>query len=510
MTRPGLLVVLALLTAPLPAAARSLEGAPVVARAPAGSLEGRAQGGVEAFAGIPYARPPVGPLRWRAPKPAPAWRGVRDASAFGDDCPQQRLAFDATPSTQRASENCLTLNLWRPAGARALPVMVWIHGGGFVMGSSASPVLDGTALARRGVVLVSFNYRLGRLGFFAHPALTAEAGGRPSPDFALLDMIAALGWVRANIGALGGDPGRVTIFGESAGGAAVDLLLASPAARGLFTQAIVQSGANRSAYARLSADRSGQISAEKAGVAFAASAGLRDPNPAQLRALGADAVQGGLSLMDMQYDKFSGPVIDGRVVPADPVERFAARAVPVMPFMVGSNGAELSLEPFAPIIMEAIRKQLDAKSLAELKRAYGDPLAPALIDDYLFTEAARGYARLMAAAGAPAWRYVFDYVAEADRGRRAGAAHASEIAFLFGSLPASATAADKATSRLMGDYWANFAKAGDPNGPGLPPWPRQAPGDPLLFFGPEGVSVERGRGAARLDAVERAAAARPR
>ena len=169
-----------------------------------------------------------------------------------------------------------------PGGAKALPVMVWIHGGGFVMGSSASPVLDGAALARRGVVLVSFNYRLGRLGFFAHPALTAEAGGRPSADCALLDMIAALGWVKANIGALGGDPAKVTIFGESAGGAAVDLLLASPAARGLFTKAIVQSGANRIAYARLSADRPGQISAEKAGVAFAASAGLRDPGAAQL------------------------------------------------------------------------------------------------------------------------------------------------------------------------------------------------------------------------------------
>ncbi len=503
------LAMLALLATAPQAHARSLAGTPVIVRTPAGTVQGRGRDGVEAFVGIAYVSPPVGALRWRAPEPMPKWPGVRDAGAFGADCPQVRLPYDATPSGQPMSEDCLTLDVWRPAGARALPVMVWIHGGGFVMGSNASPVLDGAALARRGVVLVSFNYRLGRFGFFAHPALSAEMGARPVANFALLDMIAALSWVKANISAFGGDPARVTIFGESAGGAAVDFLLASPKAAALFTQAIVESGANRLAYARLSADRPGQISAERAGVAFAAAAGLRDPDLAALRALPAAAVQGGLSLFDMQPGRFTGPILDGVTALADPVDRFAAGRTPRVPYMVGTNGAELSQEPFVPILMASIEPQV-AGSLADLKKVYGEPLSPALIDDFLFTEPARGFARFTAARGAPTFLYVFDYVAEADRGRRSGAEHASEIAFLFGNLPTTATKADWAMARMMGDYWTNFAKTGDPNGPGLPPWPRFGVGDPLLLFGDDGVAATTRFRAARLDAVERAYAARPR
>ena len=506
----ALLAILALLTLSTPAQARTLDGTPVIVQAPAGKLAGRALNGVEGFAGIPYVRPPTGALRWRAPQPAPAWAGVRDAAAFGNDCPQQRLPFDATPSTQPTGEDCLALNIWRPAGARRLPVMVWIHGGGFVMGSSASPVLDGAALARRGVVLVSFNYRLGRFGFFAHPALTAEAGGRPTADFALLDMIAALRWVKANIAAFGGDPAKVTIFGESAGGAAVNLLMASPLARGLFSKAIVESGATRLPYARLSSDRPGQVSAEKAGVAFAASAGLADPDAAALRALTPTAVQGGLGLMDMQPGRFSGPIIDGVAVPADPVDAFAAGHEARVPYLVGTNGAELSLEPFAPLLMASITKQLSAASLADLKTVYGDPPAPALIDHFLFTEPARGFARLTAARGVPTFLYVFDYVAEADRGRRKGAGHASELAYLFGNLPASATPADRATSQLIGDYWTNFAKTGNPNAPGLPPWPRYDTADRLLLIGNDAVAGKAHYAGPRLDAVERVYAAMPR
>ena len=503
------LAALALLALAPQAHARSLAGTPVIARTPAGALAGRAQDGVEAFVGIPYVLPPVGALRWRGPAPMPKWSGVRDTSAFGADCPQVRLPFDATPSAQPTSEDCLTINVWRPAGARARPVMVWIHGGGFVMGSSASPVLDGAAFARRGVVLVSFNYRLGRFGFFAHPALSAELGPRPVANFALLDMIAALTWVKANIAALGGDPARVTIFGESAGGAAVDLLLASPRAEGLFAKAIVESGATRLPYARLTADRPGQVSAEKAGVAFATAAGLRDPDAAALRALPASAVQGNLSLFDLQPGRFSGPVIDGVTALADPVDRFAAGKTPRVPYMVGTNGAELSLEPFAPILMASIAP-LFAGSVADLGKVYGQPLAPALIDDFLFAEPARGFARFMAARRAPTFLYVFDYVAEADRARRAGAEHASEIAFLFGNLSPTATAADRTTSRMMGDYWTNFAKIGDPNGPGLPPWPRFSAGDPLLLFSDAGPAATTRFRAARLDAVERTYAARSR
>jgi para-nitrobenzyl esterase len=507
-----------------PAMARELSGAPVTVTAPAGTIEGRTQGGVDGFADIPYAAPPVGPLRWRPPGPAPRWQGARQAVRFGNDCPQLRIPGDATPSDQPMSEDCLVLNVWRPAGAHGpsarsrgeeraprapLPVMVWIHGGAFVAGSSASPVLDGAALARRGVVLISFNYRLGRFGFFAHPALTREAGGHPDANFAFLDMIAALRWVRDNAAAFGGDPGNVTIFGESAGGAAVAFLMAAPPARGLFHKAILQSGAGRQPYARLDTDRPSRISAHMAGFGFAAGAGLSEPDPAALRALPTEKVLGGLAFYDLQPLSFTGPVIDGRTVLADPDDQFAAGRVPAVPFMIGSTGAELSEEPFAGIMLDLIRAQQGAAGMAILQRAYGDPPARALIDDYFFTEGARGFARMMARR-APTWLYVFDHVAEVDRGRRHGANHASELAYLFGNLPANAGPDDRETARLMGDYWVNFARTGDPNGASLPGWPRLGRGDPLLLFGANAASVERNRNAARLDAVERAMAARPR
>jgi para-nitrobenzyl esterase len=499
----GVLMVFAM---SMPAQSRTLEGARVVVQAPAGAVAGRAKGGVEAFAGIPYALPPTGDLRWRAPRPPAAWSGVREAAAFGADCPQQRLPFDATPSDQPMREDCLTLNLWRPAGAPALPVMVWIHGGGFVMGSSASPVTDGGALARRGVLVVSFNYRLGRFGFFAHPALDAEGGA----NFALMDMIAALGWVRTNIAACGGDPENVTIFGESAGGAAVDFLMAAPAAQRLFAKAIVQSGANRLTYARLDSDRPAQPSARKAGAAFAAHAGLKDADAATLRALPVDVVQGGLSLLDPQADRFTAPILDGVAAIGDPIDRFTAGQVPAIPFLVGTNGAELSQQPFAGLLMDSVKAQLTPAALVDIEGVYGTPPAPALIDDFLFAEPARGFARLMAARGSPAWRYVFDHVAENDRTRLKGAEHASEIAYVFGNLPAAAGSSDRAMADVMGQAWTNFAKTGDPNGAGLPPWPRAGDGDPLMRFADGEAAAHNAFAQHRLDAVERAYAARPR
>ncbi|HEY1963027.1 MAG TPA: carboxylesterase family protein [Rhizomicrobium sp.] len=491
-------------------AARAIEGKPIVVDLPAGVLQGRSRNGIDAFVGIPYAHPAIGSLRWRAPQALPRWSGVRPATVFGNDCPQVRLPGDVTPSDQPMSEDCLTLNLWRPAGAKSLPVMVWIHGGGFVMGSSTSSALDGASLARRGVLLVSFNYRLGRFGFFAHPALTAEANGAPPANYAFLDMIAALKWVQRNIAAFGGDPHHVTIFGESAGGAAVNFLLASPQTRGLFAQAIVESGANREPYARLSQDRPGRISAEKAGIAFAKKAGLPDKvDAAALRALPSDAVQGNLSLFDMQADRFTGPVIDGRIVLADPIDSFATDAVPAVPYIIGSNGAELSQEVFAPAMIDFIEKQLPPAALADLKKAYGDPPAPKLIDDYFFGEAARGYARIMAARGTPTWLYRFDYVAEHDRATHKSANHASEIPFVFGNLPPQATAADRAVAQAMGDYWTNFAKSGNPNSASLPAWPMAGAGDPMLIVRNTGAEAAHDDDV-RLNAILQAQQSRPR
>lgn len=503
-----ILALLMLVTAPV--FGRTLAGEPVTVAAPAGPVTGRAQAGVEGFAGIPYAAPPIGDLRWRAPKQVPRWTAPRDAAAFGSDCPQVTIPGDLTPSDQPQSEDCLYLNLWRPSGAKALPVMVWIHGGGFVAGSSASAVLDGTNLARRGVVVVSFNYRLGRFGFFGHPALSVEAGGKPAVNYAFQDMIAALKWVQANVAAFGGDPKQVTIFGESAGGAAVQFLTGSPAATGLFGKAVVQSGANREPYARVAADRPARISAEKAGLAFAKAAGLADSaDAAALRALPASTVQGQLSLFDTQADRFTGPVIDGTIVPADPIDRFQSGAVPAMPYLIGSNGGELSQEAFAPILVGLIEKQLEPAPLADLKHAYGDPLAPVVIDAWYFGEAARGYARIMSARRSPTWLYRFDYVAENGRAARKLAQHASDIAYVFGNLPADATRADRAMAHAMGAYWTNFAKTGDPNGSGLPNWPRAGAGDPMLKLAIGGPVAARDDDP-RLDAILTAQNTRPR
>ena len=501
-----ILVTMALMLG-MPVQARTLEGRAVTIDAPAGKLEGRVADGVAAFVGIPYVQAPVGPLRWRAPQPMPRWQGVRPAASFGNDCPQVAIPGDATPSDQPKSEDCLFLNVWRPEHGAKLPVMVWIHGGGWIAGSSATPVTDGANLARRDVVVVSFNYRLGRFGFFAHPALEKD---QPA-DYAFLDMIAALKWVQANIAAFGGDPGRVTVFGESAGGAAVNFLLASPLAKGLFAQAIVESGANRDSFSMLDRDRPNHISAFKAGENFAKAAGLSaGADAAALRALPAATVQGGISFADTQTDRFSGPVVGGGIVPADPIERFKAGEAPALPYLIGSNGHELSEESFAPIILDAILKYTPPDALAVLRKAYGDPLDPAVIDDTLFGEATRGYARIMARRGTPTWLYRFDYVAEVNRAKRKAANHASEIQYVFGNLPAIASDADKRIAQQMGDYWTNCAKTGNPNGEGLAAWPAAgSAGDPMLLITDTGAKAALDDDP-RLDAVERAASLWPR
>ena len=273
---------------------------------PSGRLSGTTVEGVTAFKGLPFAKPPVGPLRWRAPQPLPAWSGVRVADSTGPACPQH--APKGWGRDPRQSENCLYLNIWRPASAGAasrLPVMVWIYGGAFIVGDSANRIYDGAQLARDGVVVVNFNYRLGRLGWFALPALTREGGAAGTADFGLMDQIAALKWVRANIAAFGGDPANVTIFGESAGAMSVNLLMASPAARGLFAKAITESGLGRVEAKPLAV-------AEAQGGDFAKSVGA--PDLETLRRLSVETVLGGPDY-DIASDSNPGPILDGHLVP---------------------------------------------------------------------------------------------------------------------------------------------------------------------------------------------------
>ncbi|HXA40319.1 MAG TPA: carboxylesterase family protein [Phenylobacterium sp.] len=276
-----------------------------------GTLHGATAGPVASFKNIPFAAPPVGDLRWRPPQSPASWTGVRDATAYGPMCMQMR---QVTPDVKQ-SEDCLTLNVWTPAGFKPggkLPVMVFIHGGSFTGGSGSNAIYDGTHFAERGVVLVTVNYRLGRLGFFAHPALTAEQPGAPLANYGMMDNIAALKWVQANIAAFGGDPKNVTAFGESAGGILINDLMASPQARGLFAKAISESGFGRVPGLPMAA-------AEKAGVAYATGLGVAGTGP--------DAVKALRALPADQLSKATGqitPIVDGKVMPEGPAAAFAA------------------------------------------------------------------------------------------------------------------------------------------------------------------------------------------
>ncbi len=441
---------------------------PVEASVRDGALRGYVENGVRTFKGVPYAQAPVGDLRWRPPQAAKAWIGVREAQAFGPDCMQNRVGWDDTQTKLPVSEDCLTLNVWTPAGASKAPVMVWIHGGGFVMGSGSQPVFDGAALARRGVVVVTFNYRLGRFGFFAHPALDAEHPDEPKANYAFMDQVAALAWVKANIASLGGDPGRVTVFGQSAGGGSVAQMMLIPGARGLFQQAIAQSGGGRDVWPLLAADRPGKVSAEAIGTAFADKAGLKTADAAALRALPAAKLLGKLDLLNMEEATFSGPVVDGRLVTGSAVEGFAAGRQAKVPLLIGANSDELGIIP------GFLKGMFAGKTIAQLGlpedkllAIYGNKstLNNDLPSDATFVEPAHALAGLAAKGGQPVWSYSFGYVVEAKRKDWRGAPHSGDLGFVFdtlGKLKDPPTTADQAVATRWADAWVAFAKTGDP------------------------------------------------
>lgn len=511
-----MLTAMALVCCAAPAAAQQ---APVVT-VTGGNVRGATGEGVTAFKGIPFAAPPVGPLRWRAPQPVPPWAGVRDATAFGHDCMQLPFPSDAAPLGTAPSEDCLTVNVWAPANAKGkkLPVLFWIYGGGFVNGGASPAVYDGSALAREGVVFVSFNYRVGRFGFFAHPALST-AGEGPVGNWGLMDQQAALRWTRANVAAFGGDPDRVMIMGESAGGMSVLSLLGSPAVRGLFHGAIIMSGGGRTAGQQRDRvrDLPGLPSAETIGLNFAKSVGVEGTGAAALaalRALPAERIVSGLNLASLFAPPsgpptWSGPFTDGVTLTGSVEAMFDRGEQARVPVMVGATSADIGFVPAKT--KEQIFESFGADA-AKAKAIY-DPKGDAAFFDVMMkvggdrfmVEPARYIADRVTAAGQPAYHYRFSYVAESVRAGSKGAAHASDIPYFLGTVATkygSATSAeDRAMAGAISGYVVNFVKTGNPGGTGLADWPRARPGE-VMDFAPDGFARPGGdQWTDRLDLV---------
>jgi para-nitrobenzyl esterase len=453
-----------------------------------GRVTGASANGVASFKGIPFAAPPVGALRWKAPQTVVAWTGVKEATTFGPACMQDKSFLAIFGAPPAMGEDCLYLNVWTPAKAAgdALPVMVWIYGGGFAGGMTSIPAYDGTKLAEKGVVLVSVAYRLGPFGFLAHPELSRESG-KGSGNYGLQDMIAGLRWVKANIAKFGGDSSRVTIFGESAGGIAVSMLAASPAAKGLFQRAISESGGNFGS-PRLASE--GGLNApalkvaETAGQNFLEKVGVKDIKAA--RDLTADAIQ---TAVGPGLQGGFWPVFDGDVLPGDQYELYKAGRFNDTPVLIGTNSDEGALfaQPgmtsarFESMIREGYGKGADA-ILAAYPHGTDADAAKAgrdIFRDSAFAWPTWAWATLQAEKGkGKAYVYYFDHRTPQSPN---GANHGSEIGYVFRTLggpgggvltPSSPPRPeDNAMSDLMSSYWVNFAKNGDPNGPGLPAWP---------------------------------------
>jgi para-nitrobenzyl esterase len=464
MMRRRLFCLAAAAGAALPAPIPALAAPPArpYARVETGIVEGVAKEDSFAFLGIPYAAPPIGGLRWRPPAAAIAWDGVRDGSRYGAACPQPSDRREAWAQVGPTSEDCLFLNIWRPRRTGTYPVMVFIHGGAFTYGSADIPLYDGRRLAERGAVIVSFNYRLGRLGFFAHPALTRENPDGLLGNYGFMDQVAALQWVRRNIGRFGGDAGNITVFGESAGAGAVQVLMGSPAAHGLFHKAISQSGSGLTALAQI---RGGAINAEALGERWTDGLGMPHVTADQLRAI---------ALEDIVRNGQAFPFIDGKLVAQSPGERFYRRAQMPIPLIIGSNSNEASLvanspEPAKTLFGAAYPELLDRY----MKRPGSTPAAAGIdiVEDALMVMPSLVIAAWHAAVTPNVYGYYFDQVPSRSRTGTLGAPHAGELEYVFGNPASPWDAADRRVSGLMGDYWVNFARTGNPNRTGAPAWP---------------------------------------
>ncbi len=478
---PRKLILFCLSAALLPA------GVPDLVKVETGQLKGTPSAGVVAFKGIPYAAPPVGDLRWKAPKPAPRWKGVRAATEFGARCMQASIYSDMQFHDSGPSEDCLYLNVWTPApSAKAhLPVMVWVYGGGFGAGATSEGRQNGQNLAKKGVVVVSMNYRLNVFGFFATAELAKESDRNAAGNYGLLDQVAALEWVHKNISSFGGDPANVTIFGESAGSFSVSALMAAPLAQGLFHRAIGESGA----YFSTTLPLESLAASEATGTKFAESIGAH--SLADLRAKPAAAL---MDAAAKQKEIWFAPNIDGYFLPQSVRDIYAAGKQSHVALLAGWNHDEGG----AGSIFEK-DPQTAANFAAYAQKHYGDKSAdflklyPAATDEQAVRSAQdlsgdqfiafstwKWLEMQGATGGSTLYRYQFDDAPPAplkppaDGEGPHGAYHSAEIEFVFGALASKDLPwrpEDKALSDQMSTYWSNFAKTGDPNGPGLPKWP---------------------------------------
>lgn len=439
-----------------------------------GSLEGVTENGLTVFKGIPFAAPPIDNLRWSAPQPAAKWQGIKKATQFAP------APFQGGNPPSGKSEDCLYLNVWTPAKSdkERLPVLVWIYGGGFGFGATSETVYDGTALAKKGVVLVSVAYRVGQLGFLAHPELSAENPQGVSGNYGLLDMIAGLKWIQENIIAFGGDPEKVTIFGESAGGIAVSMLCASPLAKGLFRGAISQSGGSfgpsrpttypgENLKLLKQAEKDGKTYAEKAGVS----------SIAELRKVAPENLPSGWGI------GMSWPIIDGYVIPDDQYRLYESGKYNDIPVLIGYNsdeGASFSPPKTSDDYINGV-KQRYGKFADALVNAYptGLEVVPKTARD-LARDAAFGWhtwswAKLQTKTGkSQVFYYYFDQHPDYPKDSPKygyGSPHGQEVAYAFMNLNPQSNQSDKQLSELMGTYWTNFAKYGNPNGKDVPEWP---------------------------------------
>lgn len=502
-TLAGLALAFYALALPVAAGAQTPPADGSVVKVSDGLIRGQVTDGVLSFKGIPYAAPPVGDLRWRAPQAPAAWQGVRDATAFASDCKQKAFPGDPSPQRTVTSEDCLYLNVWRPAVVAPkakLPVIVWIYGGGFVVGGTSPAIHDGAAFARDGVIFVSMNYRLGRFGFFGFPALTkADADHGQLGNYGYMDQIKALRWVKANIAAFGGDPNNVTIFGESAGGGSVNALMTSPETKGLFNRIGVMSGGGRSALNGqrfLTTANGPRPSSEALGVNFAKANGIDGDGPdalKALRALDADKVMDGVGIGQSSPDTYGGPMIDGHIVVEDPQAAYMAGHHAPVPVMVGATSGDLGF--FSAKTKDEAFQSFGAK--ADQARAAYDPTGTdndgAVIRrigrDRVMVEPARFIARTITAQGFKAYYYRFSYITESRRAKSPdGAGHATDIPYVFDSLDGAGfpiSDADRAMAKATHAIWVAYAKTGVPTG-----WPAyDVKTDLMMDFAEDGKPV---------------------